>query len=151
MKKKRIKNHSTPRLLKQTIPIILFLIFGTTGKITAQVDSSKTDSVLLFLTPEQANDTSYSHRMVGEQYLQITNFAGKTISVKLSADLKKWAVFDIKSPEKKVFKAPMNVSQFYLIIDPAHPKPVRTVIKRNEKYELFFNNSTQKFDIMKAQ
>ena len=106
------------------------------------------DSVYLFTSKTGALGIQ-SQRQVGPIYLQITNFAGKSLRIKMSLDRKNWASTILKSPEKKVFTCPEGVNQLYLIIDPDNPNAVKTVINRNAKYELFYNKSTQLYDIMK--
>ncbi len=132
--------------------IIFTMVLATAG-VYAQKKEAPADSVYLFTDKNGvlAEDTIKSQRQLSPKYLQITNFAGKSIPVKLSLDLNAWASFSIKSPEKKVFTCPAGVNQLYLIIDPEKPNAVKTIINRSEKYELYYNKSTKLYDIMKKE
>ena len=146
-------------------PLILILFMLTIGCVVKKeahaqmkpegrpVPSPKqliVDSVNLFTSKTGALGIQ-NFRQVGPIYLQITNFAGKSLQIKMSLDRKTWVSTILKSPEKKVFTCPEGVNQLYLIIDPDNPYAVKTVIKRNAKYELFYNKSTELYDIMRIE
>ena len=108
-----------------------------------------TDTVLLFITQEEFLENRENDRMLGKKHLQITNYAGNTILLRLNSDTdgrdKKEVL--IHSPEKKVFLCPNNIDSVFVTINPGISQPACRIIKRNGKYELFYNKSERLYDI----
>ena len=111
--------------------------------------SVPTDTVVLFFTDEEQR----IFRKLGPKHLQITNYAGNTLLLRLSSDVAGPGEKDviIHSPEKKVFLFPEKIANIYITINPDSKKPAKRTLYRNGKYELFYNQFEKLYDIMQGE
>ncbi len=129
--------------------VILLVLICIGYAFNMQAQSGK-DTTLLFLDKEKAlaEDTTKSLRMVGKRYLQISNYAGKTISLKMSLDRKNWADVVLKSRQKRIFRCPKKSNKMYVIVDPKAKRPMKQRIGTKGRYEIFYNKNLKLYDIM---
>lgn len=137
----------------KAIIILLFTNCAYVVFANAQ-DSVLLDTVYLFTTEEAyLENRGNDDRQLGPKHLQITNYAGNTLILRLSSDQEGRNAADmlIHSPEKKVFLCPPEVDQIYITVNPNLAEPAHSVLDRNGKYELYYNTSKRLYDILKVK
>ena len=137
----------------KVVKLFLFVcfIYCASAPLNAQ-DKIPVDTVFLFLSQKEWQDQS-KDRMVGDKFLQITNYAGNTLLIRMSCEdeTKKQKDVVIHSPEKIVFLCPKDVKGLNIIINPDYPDPAYRKISRDGKYELFYNVENSQYDILQLE
>ena len=79
-------------------------------------------------------------------YLVLYNLTWNNISIKISADKKKWIGFGLNPMSKHLFRC-KGINQIFIVVDTVAPNPIKKCVKRNIEQKIFYNNSINKFDI----
>jgi hypothetical protein len=80
------------------------------------------------------------------QHLVIFNLSFSQVNIKLSVDGQKWTDFLLQPITKHLYRCD-NIQRMFIIIDPTAAYPVKAKIYRSKKYNIFFDDQLNLFDI----